>query len=157
MGQLDSLPESDKRWRAVTLGIDELGSVEHGAFGHPHQRRLGLRVAANCWALLTRGAHSSYAIAVELSATGVVLELVGPEHGTAFRPEQRFRLDLFVPMAPSPVRTLVRPVRTVGEGEAFELVEIAASDRLTLAEHLDRLMKTPARRPALEPTRRRSS
>lgn len=133
MGQVDSVPE------------------------HAQQRRIGLRVAANCWALLSRGAHSVYAVAVELSATGVVLELVGPEHGAAFRPEQRFTLDLFLPKATAPVRTIVRPVRAVGSGEAFELVGITAADRLTLAEHLDGLMKNPPERPLLELTRRRSS
>jgi hypothetical protein len=157
MGRLEIVPEAAGNWQAVATGIERLGPIDQGAFGHPHQRRLGLRLAAKCWALLTRGEHSVYAIAVELSATGVVLELVGPEHGDPFRPEQRFRLDLFVPAASSPVRTVVRPVRAVGEGEAFELVGIAATDRLTLAEHLDQLMKDPARRSARELTRRRSS
>ena len=157
MEHVEKLPETDTTWQAVAAGIEGLRAVGAGAFGHRHQRRLGLRVATSCWALLSRGPHSSYAIAVELSATGVVLELVGPDHGAPFRPEQRFRLDLFLPAASSPVRTIVRPVRAVGEREAFELVDIAAADRLTLAEHLDRNMKHRARRPALELTRRRSS
>ena len=78
---------------------------------------------------------------VEHSGSGynVVLRLVGVRHAVRFRSEQRFGLDLFVPGSPSPVHATVRPVRAIGVLEAFELVEIGAMDRLTLAEYLDAL------------------
>lgn len=103
------------------------------------RRRLGLRVAVSCWGLLQARGRSFYAQVLELSATGVVLRLVGLKRAVRFRGEQRFGLDLFVPGSPSPVHATVRPVRAIGELEAFELVDIGAVDRLTLAEYLDAL------------------
>jgi hypothetical protein len=72
-----------------------------------------------------------------------VLRLVGVRAQVRFRSEQRFGLDLFVPGSPTPVHATVRPVRAVGSLEAFELVEIGAVDRLTLAEYLDSLSAKP--------------
>lgn len=106
-------------------------------------RRLGLRVAVSCWALLQARGRSLYAQALELSATGVVLRLVGVRHAVRFRGEQRFGLDLFVPGSALPVHATVRPVRAIGALEAFELVDVSPVDRLTLAEYLDSL-RTPA-------------
>lgn len=103
------------------------------------QRRLGLRMAVSCWALLRARGRSLYAQVLELSSTGVVLRLVGVHGSVRFHREQRFGLDLFVPGSPSPLRATVRPVRAIGVLEAFELVEIGEVDRLTLAEYLDRL------------------
>jgi hypothetical protein len=109
-------------------------------FGHVSERRLGLRVPTRCWALLRHGEHGTYAMAVELSATGVVLEIAGRHRALEFQPAQRFGLDLFVPGATTPIHVSVRPVRNVGSGEAFEFVDGSSVDRLTLAEHLDRLL-----------------
>jgi hypothetical protein len=103
------------------------------------QRRLGLRMAVSCWALLRARGRSLYAQVVELSATGVVLRLVGVHGAVRFHEEQRFGLDLFVPGSPSPIQATVRPVRAIGILEAFELVAIGEVDRLTLAEYLDQL------------------
>jgi hypothetical protein len=103
------------------------------------ERRRGLRLPTRCWALLRNRERSIYARAVELSATGVVLEVVGRRHPVDFRPTQRFDLDLFVPGVTTPIHVSVRPVRTVGSREAFELVEASAVDRLTLAEHLEHI------------------
>jgi len=104
------------------------------------ERRRGLRLPARCWALLRNQERSIYARAVELSATGVVLEVVGRRHPVDFRATQRFELDLFVPGAATPIHVTVRPVRSVGSREAFELIEASSVDRLTLAEHLDHLL-----------------
>lgn len=101
------------------------------------RRRLGLRVAVSCWALLQARGRSLYAQVLELSPTGVVLRLVGVSRAVRFRNDQRFGLDLFVPGSPSPVHATVRPVRAIGVLEAFELVDIGEVDRLTLAEYLD--------------------
>ena len=108
------------------------------------QRRLGLRVAVSCWALLQARGRSLYAQVLELSPTGVVLRLVGVRAPVRFRREQRFGLDLFVPGSQSPVHATVRPVRAIGLLEAFELVDIGGVDRLTLAEYLDQLSATRA-------------
>ena len=139
MGALGDLPKLDGRWQGALSDIHLPDLQELGAFGHP-QRRLGLRHEARAWALLTRGSFSSYALAVELSATGVVLEFVGRSFRLVFPPNLRLRLDVFVPQASSHIRAVVRSVRPLGDRQAFEFVEIAPADRLTLAEYLDRLM-----------------
>ena len=127
MDQRTSIDELDAGWDAGAAATET------------PQRRLGLRVAVSCWALLQARGRSLYAQVLELSATGVVLRLVGVRHAVRFRSEQRFGLDLFIPGSPSPVHATVRPVRAIGVLEAFELVEIGAVDRLTLAEYLDAL------------------
>lgn len=107
---------------------------------HP-QRRLGLRVPTRAWALFRNGAHGMYATVVELSATGLVLNFTGRRPPlTAFRPQQRFGLDLFLPGGKEPLHVGVRPVRSIGDFEAFEFVEASAVDRLTLAEYIDRVI-----------------
>jgi len=83
-------------------------------FGHTAERRLGLRLPTHCWALLRSGQAGTYALAVELSATGVVLELAGRHERVEFHREQRFDLDLFIPGATTPIHVAVRPVRAVG-------------------------------------------
>jgi hypothetical protein len=115
-------------------GWDPLAKV-----AEPPQRRLGLRVAVSCWALLRARGRSLYVQVLELSPTGVVIRLVGVRSAVRFRNEQRFGLDLFIPGSPTPIHATVRPVRAIGVLEAFELVDIGAVDRLTLAEYLDSL------------------
>lgn len=119
--------------------LDVANSVSNEA-SHP-QRRLGLRVPTRAWALFRNGAHGMYATVVELSATGLVLKFTGHRlRMAAFRPTQRFGLDLFLPGAKAPLHVGVRPVRTIGEFEAFEFVEATGVDRLTLAEYIDRVL-----------------
>ena len=115
-------------------------------FGHASERRLGLRVPAGCWALLSDGMHTTYARAVELSATGCVLELFDGNELTL--DGHSFELDLFVPSI-RPVHATARPVRAIGKLEAFELSEMNAVDRLTLAEHLDDLVAKRANKKPL--------
>jgi len=153
----NELPDAADAWQAVFSEIASLPRVAPRAFGHARQRRLGLRVETSCWALLSHGASSNYAMAVELSGTGVVLQFFGRERRLQFRPDERFNLHLFVPLVSAPIRATVRPVRQTGDRHAFELVEMAAADRLTLAEHLDRQMAHPTRRPARGAARRRPS
>jgi len=158
MGHLIELPpETDNPLQTIFDGIARLSRLAHRAFGHSRQRRLGLRVETSCWALLSNGATSFYAMAVELSGTGVVLQFFGRERQLRFRLDQRFDLHLFVPLVSLPIRANVRPARSVGDRQAFELVEIDPADRLTLAEHLDRTMAHPTRRNALESVRRSPS
>jgi hypothetical protein len=143
MGHIDELSRVDGGWQSILARLEpsaaEIAELE-GAFGHAHERRLGLRVPTTCWALLSGRTTSVYAVAVELSPTGVVLKFVGQRTRLLFRTSQRFTLDLFVPGASVPVHVLVRPARTIGDLQAFEFMQSSAVDRLTLAEYLDRLM-----------------
>jgi hypothetical protein len=163
MGHIDELEltKVDSGWQSILADIGEApplnAMLDAGAFGHTRQRRLGLRVPANCWALLSGYPTSVYAVAVELSSTGVVLKFVGRRSRLLFRPEQRFGLDLFVPAVSLPVHVAVRPVRRILDLEAFEIVQSSAVDRLTLAEYLDHLMDGSASREAVHFARRSAS
>ena len=129
MSLMDELAEVDDNW----------GDADSGTFGHPVERRLGLRVPAACWALLKGGGRSVYSRTVEISPTGAVLKLLDDSE-TRFDRAQSFELDIFVPGAALPVHAIVRPARAVGQLEAFEFTTMSSADRLTLAEYLDRLV-----------------
>ncbi len=121
---------------------------------HP-QRRLGLRVPTRAWALFRNGAHGMYATVVELSATGLVLRFTGQRlRMAAFRPHQRFELDLFLPGGSAPLRLGIRPVRTLDDLEAFEFVDASSVDRLTLAVYIDRVVAGRRRRAAWQKKQR---
>jgi len=142
MEHSQDLARLDAEWDAIPLPfLPENGLLRgfDGAFGHARERRLGLRVPANCWCLVRGRARSIYAQAIELSVTGVVLKFAGPG-SLVFRPGQMFGLDLFVPGASSTVHAAMRSVRTTDGFNAFEFVEISPVDRLTLAEYIDRLI-----------------
>jgi hypothetical protein len=125
--------------RAGSESAETEPPISEGTFGHPSDRRLGLRVPAGCWALLNDGEHGIYARAVELSPTGAVLKLLDGRD-VSLDAAHCFDLDIFVPNASRPIHATARPVRAVGELEAFELSSMNAADRLTLAEHLDDLV-----------------
>jgi hypothetical protein len=139
----NALDDVDLGWVAAGEIPDDLRDrgaeppVSPGTFGHEHERRLGLRVPAACWALLRDGERSVYAQTVELSPTGAVLNLLDGNE-TRFE-DRRFELDIFVPGAGRPVHSVARPVRAIGQLQAFEFLTMSAPDRLTLAEHLDEL------------------
>jgi hypothetical protein len=155
MGALGHLPELEDDLHELLADIRRPGPADLGASGYRQQRRLGLRGQSRAWALLTRGTFSAYAMAVELSATGAVLEFVGRRFRLVFRPHLRFGLDLFVPETSSHIHAVVRSVRPIDDRQAFEFVEIAAADRLTLAEYLDRLTAGHDRHAEHEHPRRR--
>jgi hypothetical protein len=134
MALADELAELDDNW----------GDAPSGTFGHAVERRLGLRVPAACWALLKGGERSVYARTVEISATGAVLKLLDGSE-TRFDRAQSLELDIFVPGASRPVHAVVRSARAIGQLEALEFMTMSSADRLTLAEHLDRVV---APRPA---------
>jgi hypothetical protein len=140
---------SEEELRAVDAEWDrivEAAPGNEGTFGHDTERRLGLRVPAVCWALLRDGDHGVYARTVEISPTSTVLRFLDP-HGLRFEDTQKFALDLFVPTSSRPIHATARPARALGALEAFELSDMNAADRLTLAEHLDKLAtkRTPPR------------
>ena len=47
---------------------------------------------------------------------------------------------MFLPGEKTPLHVAVRPVRTIGEFEAFEFIDASGVDRLTLAEYIDRVI-----------------
>jgi hypothetical protein len=148
----EELAELDRGWDQISSYLPE--SV--GTFGHPSERRLGLRVPASCWALLKGGERSAYARTVELSPTGAVLELLD-EAETALARAQKFDLDIFVPGATRPVHAVAWPARAIGKLQAFEFLTMSSADRLTLAEHLDHVVAArpspplPAERASAKP------
>jgi len=144
----EELAALEAEWQDLADGTSSSGTsssgpsnsgTSSGTFGHENERRLGLRVPAACWALLRDGERSVYAQTVELSPTGAVLKLLD---GTTahFDGAVAFSLDVFVPGADRPVHSAARRVRAIGQLEAFEFLSMNAADRLTLAEHLDRLV-----------------
>ena len=105
--------------------------------GTPAHRGIGLRERTDFPVLLCEGPHVAHCRATELSATGIVIER-GRELSER---EQRslFKLELFLPEQPRPVRLLAKVARRAGSSSyALKFVLISDVDRLTLMEHLDR-------------------
>jgi hypothetical protein len=73
---------------------------------------------------------------VELSTTGIVLDL---RHADGLDVDRLQQLELAVPGSRRPLHVIARPVRKIGRLLAYEFLSIREVDRLTLAEHLDRL------------------
>lgn len=155
MNLADELAELDAAWEQISTNPVEEPPPEsgvtharppdsNGAFGHATDRRLGLRVPAALWVLVKDGVRGLYARTVDISTTGVVLELLDGNE-TRFDRAREFELDIFVPGATRPLHAVAWPARTLGRLEAFEFLSMNASDRLTLAEHLDRLVVTKPR------------
>ena len=100
------------------------------------RRGIGLRAAASFPILLCEGPHAAHCRAVELSASGMVVE----RGRSLSEREQRasLKLELFLPGRPGPVRVLAKIVRQLtGTTYALRFVLIADVDRLTLMEFLD--------------------
>ena len=102
-------------------------------------RGIGLRAPARFPVSFCEGPHVAHCRALELSASGIVVE-----RGRALSErEQRatIKLELFLPTETGngPVRVLAKVVRQVtSSAYALKFVLIGDMDRLTLMEHLDR-------------------
>ena len=111
---------------------------------HEVHRGIGLRAPARFPVLFCEGTHAAHCRAVELSASGIVVE-----RGRALSErEQRasLKLELFLPGQPRPVRVLAKVVRAVTPTSyALKFVLISDVDRLTLMEHIDRELVTSMR------------
>jgi len=103
-----------------------------------HSRRLGARVATSFSVFVTSQQQRVRARATELSTTGVLLDL---RHAEPCDIDGLLTLELVVPGLVRPVHTAARRVRTVGKLSAFEFLAISRDDRLTLAEHIDRVQR----------------
>jgi hypothetical protein len=102
-------------------------------------RRLGSRARTRFTVFVKQGAERYRARSAELSTTGVVLDL---RHTDGLDVERIQQLDLAVPGARRPIHVVARPVRKLGPRLlAYEFLSIREVDRLTLAEHLDRLQR----------------
>jgi hypothetical protein len=101
------------------------------------ERSIGVREHTEFPVLLCEGPHAAHCLALELSATGVVVRR-GRE--LSEREQQSlFKLELFLPQRSRPVRVLARVARRIEPGVyALRFVLISDVDRLTLMEHLDR-------------------
>ncbi len=101
------------------------------------RRGIGLRAKTSFPVLLCEGPHAAHCRALELSASGIVVErgraLSEREHRASIK------LELFLPDRAGPVRVLAKVVRPVtATAYALKFVLIADVDRLTLMEFLDR-------------------
>jgi hypothetical protein len=102
------------------------------------RRGIGLRAATQFAVLVCEGPHVSHCRAVELSATGIVIDRGRELSERELR--SHFKLELMLPEQRYPVRVLARVARQVdGTRYAFKFVLIADADRLTLMEHIDRV------------------
>jgi hypothetical protein len=102
------------------------------------ERRLGVRAQTKFTVFLSTQGRRVRARTVDLSTTGIVLDLRYSELEFV---AGLCNVDLLVPGIEAPIRAVVRPVRRIGRLQAFEFVSIRQVDRLTLAEHLDRLRR----------------
>jgi hypothetical protein len=100
------------------------------------RRGIGLRAPTSFPVLVCEGPHAAHCRALELSASGIVVE-----RGRALSErEQRasLKLEMFLPGLPRPVRVLAKVVRPLtSTSYALKFVLISDVDRLTLMEHLD--------------------
>lgn len=104
------------------------------------ERSIGLRANTSFPVLLCEGPHAAHCRAVELSASGIVVDR-GRELSER---EQRagLKLELFIPGSPRPVRVLAKVVRAVSRTKyALKFELISDVDRLTLTEHMDQQLQ----------------
>jgi hypothetical protein len=105
------------------------------------ERRLGVRAQTRFTAFLFTQGRRARTRTVDLSTTGIVLDL---RYSDLEFVSGLSNLELLVPGIETPVRAVVRPVRRIGRLQAFEFISIRQVDRLTIAEHLDRLRREEA-------------
>lgn len=99
-------------------------------------RRLGLRTPMAFGVFVTSKGRRVRARAAELSTTGIVLDF---RHSEECSTDSLVTLELCVPGESRPIRTAARFARRVGKLLAFEFMVIGRDERLSLAEHIDRV------------------
>jgi hypothetical protein len=128
---------SDSRAHGIS-GLDELRRfpLPHGAISAGARRSIGVRATTNFPAVIHDGTHVVHCRAVELSASGILVE-----RGRAVAESEAgklLRLEMFLPEQSRPIRVQARVVRSAETRQALAFVGISDVDRLTLMEHLDR-------------------
>lgn len=107
-------------------------------FGESRGRSIGLRAPTRFPVLVCEGMRAAHCHAVELSASGIVVERGRELSERELR--AGFKLELFLPHLNRPVRVLAKAIRAVTPtAYAFKFVLVSDVDRLTLMEHLDQL------------------
>jgi hypothetical protein len=102
------------------------------------ERGIGLRGATSFPVLLCEGPHAAHCRALELSASGIVVDRGRELSERELR--GGMKLELFLPGIPNAVRVLAKVVRQLRQHTyALKFVLISDVDRLTLMEHLDQL------------------
>jgi hypothetical protein len=99
-------------------------------------RSIGVRATTRFPVLVCEGPHAAHCHALEISASGIVVERGRELSERELR--AGFKLELFLPEGSRPVRVLAKAVRAVTRtAYAFKFVLISDVDRLTLMEHID--------------------
>jgi len=118
--------------------LEELDSDVLEPSENTQTRRLGTRAATSFGAFILFGEEKVRVRAAQLSTTGVVLDVRNVELGELNR---SYTLELAVPGLRRPIRCVARLVRRVAKLAAFEFMIIGRDERLTLAEHIDRVSR----------------
>ncbi|HEY3500657.1 MAG TPA: PilZ domain-containing protein [Polyangiaceae bacterium] len=121
---------------ATSHTTDSAFDTDLELLGTPRERRLGTRAATSFSAFITLGDERMRVRAAQISTTGVVLDVRHIELGDI---DHNFTIELAVPGLRRPIRCIARLVRRFGKLAAFEFLVIGRDERLTLAEHIDRV------------------
>lgn len=106
------------------------------------KRRIGERMRTDLRVIERSRASAVQCRAIELSATGVLLDR---GQRSRLRSGPFFvHLELVLPEQARTIRAVARPVWRRGPHEALTFIHISDADRLTLAEHLDALRRSGA-------------
>ena len=99
------------------------------------KRRLSQRARTSCRVRTEQGSLVSFYKGVEVSPTGIVLDLGRPIAPS----DQRIyvKMEIALPERMRPLRALARPVWSSGTRQAYKFVRMSDVDRLNLAEHVD--------------------
>lgn len=99
------------------------------------RRRTGLRGRTDFNVLARDGQLSSRCRCIEISTSGIVIDRGRPVRSSDARIV--LNLELHLPERSRAVRTIARPVWSMGSQQAFKFLKMSDSDRLSVAEHLD--------------------
>jgi len=99
------------------------------------KRRLNQRARTNCTVRTEQDSLVSLYRGVEVSPTGIVVDLGRP----VVSRDQRIyvKMEIVLPERLRPLRALARPVWFSGTRQAYKFVRMSDVDRLNLAEHVD--------------------
>lgn len=97
--------------------------------------RMNQRARTDCPVRTQQGSLVSSYRAIEVSATGLVIDRGRPIEERDER--LLIELEIALPERHRPLRALARPVWSYGTQQAFKFVRMSDTDRLNLAEHVD--------------------
>jgi len=100
------------------------------------QRRIGVRQKTDLAVILHDGFVPTSCRAVELSATGMVVERSRPLDPT--EQQRPVGVQIFLPNSTRPIALVARTARMIGNLQALRFAIVNDADRLSLMEHLDR-------------------